>query len=91
MKGALKWWDNGFFSILAIHYHYTFQFTNLFSLRNCILRNFVTRAGDELRNQGHLGVLYLHVYADGLGADACVHAAIVHDAVEAVGMNDGRR
>ena len=87
MKGALKWWDNGFFSILAIHY---ISITNLFSLRNCILRNFVTRAGDELRNQGHLGVLDLHVYADGLGTDACVHAAIVHDAVEAVGMDDGR-
>lgn len=64
--------------------------TNLFPLRNCIIWNFVTCAGDELRNKSHFGVLDLHVYANGLGPAARVHTAVVHDAVKAVRMNDGR-
>ena len=65
--------------------------TNLLPLRDCIFWNLVTRARDELRNESHLGVLDLHVYADGLGSAARVNAAVVHDAVEAVGVDDGRR
>ena len=64
--------------------------TNLFPLWNCILWNFVTRAGDELRNKSHFWVLDLHVYADGLGSAARVHTAVVHDTVKAVGVDDGR-
>ena len=73
--------------VIMMYYH---NKTNLLSLRYGIFWNFVTSARYKLPNKGHLWVLDLHIDANGLCTTCRVHAAVVHDAVKSVRVDDGR-